>query len=104
MNIAVSVSGFLADSDSYELAPEDPKPGAQEFMAELQKRGHWLIIHDWRANEHNKFTALKNWLFRNGVDFGEIWVSSGKPNADVVLDGLAPGAITDFTTLLQEIG
>lgn len=101
MRIAVTVANFLADSDPMEISPEKPYTGAVEFLHDLFTAGHYVIIHDTRANEHQKYVALRMWLIQNSFDFSEIWTAPGKPEADLVLDPLSPGCPTDYQEILK---
>lgn len=74
-----------------------PKEGAAEFISNLRKQGHYVIIQTARnmaTCEANLGKVMKNvgkitleWLDTHGIEYDEIYF--GKPNGDLYIDDRA---------------
>ncbi len=74
-----------------------PKEGAAEFVSNLRKQGHYVIIQTARnmaTCEANLGKVMKNvgkitleWLENHGIEYDEIYF--GKPNGDLYIDDRA---------------
>lgn len=96
MRVCVDLDGTICElrrnGESY--ADVLPKPGAKEFLDNLHKSGHIIIIHTARNMQtqgHNVGKVMKNvglitleWLARYDIPYDEIFF--GKPNADITID------------------
>lgn len=71
-----------------------PKEGAKEFIKQLKRNGHQIVIYtarNMKTQEHNVGKVIKNigkvtldWLEQHGIEYDEIFF--GKPNADLIID------------------
>lgn len=81
MIYAVAVKDTLADENDL------PRPDAVAYLQLLKEAGHTVIIHDSLANTAFGLKKLTKWLNLAGIDaYDDIWVSDGKPEADVYVD------------------
>lgn len=96
MRICIDLDGTICElrEKGQTYADVLPKPGAKQFIDNLVKNGHTIIIHTARnmaTQNHNVGKVLKNvgkitldWLDKYEIQYHEIFF--GKPNADITID------------------
>jgi capsule biosynthesis phosphatase len=99
MRIVIDLDGTICNLKQKNEAYSDVlvKPLAVEFIKNLRKEGHYIIIQTARnmaTCESNIGKVLKNvgkvtleWLEKNEVEYDEIYF--GKPNANLYIDDRA---------------
>ena len=99
LRIIVDLDGTICNlrkkGESY--ADVLPKEGAIDFLYELKRSGHVIVIHTARNMQtqgHNVGRVMKNvglitleWLEKYKVPYDEIYF--GKPNGDITIDDRA---------------
>lgn len=63
---------------------EDPTPGAQEFVRDLQAAGFEVVVQSTRASTWEGNVAMNAWLARHG--FPSLIVTAEKPMAMLYVD------------------
>jgi capsule biosynthesis phosphatase len=99
MRIVIDLDGTICNIKEPHETYADVlvKPGAQAFIAQLRKEGHYVIIQTARnmaTCESNLGKVVKNigkvtleWLDLNQIEYDEIYF--GKPNAHLYIDDRA---------------
>lgn len=70
--------------------PDDPMPGALDFMSQLLSEGWDVVIHSSRAGHWGGITAMRNWLRAHA---GNQWDCMGGSLCDVRFTRWKPPAI-----------
>lgn len=96
LRICIDLDGTICTIKKANETYSDVKvmPGAKEFIKNLRKNGHTVIINTARNMQtqgHNVGKVMKNiglitleWLEKNEIEYDEIYF--GKPNADITID------------------
>ncbi len=99
MRVIVDLDGTICEfrKSGQTYADVLPKEGAIEFLNELKREGHTIIIHTARnmnSQGHNVGRVMKNvglitlqWLDKYKIPYDEIFF--GKPNGDITIDDRA---------------
>jgi len=99
--VCVDLDGVLNSFDGWKGAEffHPPRPGAREFLAELNRLGFRVVIFTVRWAPH-----VEAWLERFGLAALVSQVTDKKPAAFVYVDDRAICFGGDFDRTLKEIG
>ena len=100
LRLAVDVDGVIFEKywEQYEDFDIDIfgslVSGARETLRDFKRDGHEILIHTTRTcvktnpffKVEELYHKVKAALDQAGVPYDEIWVSNGKPHADVYID------------------
>lgn len=95
-NICVDLDGTLAYYTTWKSMGGrigKPRPGAQQFLTQLQLIFDKIIIFTTRLNEKNRtpgtFSTIEKWLKDNEMPYNELFIGSGKPICKAFIDDKA---------------
>lgn len=95
--IALDVDGTITKKEKKWpgfLRVGRPNKKLIKFLKQIKKKTH-IVIHTCRATtaDNKIFTpsleALGDWLLKHKVSYNDIWISTGKPGANVYIDDKA---------------
>jgi hypothetical protein len=69
--------------------PDEPVPGALDFIRAVDAAGYKVIIHTARANDTAAVVAIRTWLTKHGLEaplIEKLKITSHKTSADVYID------------------
>jgi len=76
-----------------------PRPGAREFLEELNHRGYRVVVFTVRWSPH-----VESWLAKHGLSELVWMVTDQKPSAFAYVDDRAIGVDGDFSATLDHLG
>jgi hypothetical protein len=83
------IHAFVSRFTASTIIPDDPVPGAFEFIRQVDAEGYRVVIHTARANEEAAITAIRAWFSRQGLEASiseKIKITSHKSSAVVYID------------------
>ena len=96
--VAVDLDGVILEYDDWR-GPDHfgkPLPGAKKFLQDLREKGIRIIIHTARVNEVHDgpdpvdmASKIVSFLWREDLEFDEVWCGPGKPIALAYVDDRA---------------
>jgi hypothetical protein len=99
--VCVDLDGVLNDYDGWKGADyfHPPRPGAREFLEQLNRQGYRVVLFTVRWGPH-----VQDWLAKYGLTELVSEVTDKKPPAHVYVDDRAICFKGDFQGALKQIG
>jgi phosphoglycolate phosphatase-like HAD superfamily hydrolase len=99
--VCVDLDGVLNDYDGWKGADyfHPPRPGAREFLEQLNGQGYRIVVFTVRWGPH-----VQDWLAKYGLSELVSEVTDKKPPAHVYVDDRAICFKGDFQGALKQIG
>jgi hypothetical protein len=98
--VCVDLDGVLNAFDGWKGGEyfHPPRPGAREFLQELNDRGYEVVVFTVRWGPH-----VEKWLAENGLSEHVSTVTDKKPPAHVYIDDRAICFDGDFYSALEKV-
>jgi hypothetical protein len=99
--VCVDLDGVLNAFDGWKGADffHPPRPGAREFLEELNRRGFRVVVFTVRWSPH-----VESWLAKHGLSELVWMVTDKKPPAFAYIDDRAICFDGDFPATLDRLG